>query len=466
MELSSGKLERILGVLGRRERGRLEKFLHSEYFNVREDVRCLLRLLFRRLPEGVPAEEAWAVLYPDQAFDLAAWRHVRSYLLKLVEEFIAIEALRESRSRQNLEWVRFCGTRGLKDLETSALKQARKSLGRDRHRHTRHAQLELDFHELQYNSASQRQRSSRGEIVEWAQALDRHFILGRLQQACSIATQKNVFELDAPLRFLEAALEAAQEQPHRDDSAIQMYWQAYWMLSGASGNAHFEQLNQLLQNHSTLFPDAEIRSLYLMAINFCIRSLNAGEGAFQQRVFDLYQRGLEAGWLFERGQLSPWTFKNIVSVGLKLGEFDTIRSFLRDYEGQLPEEFRPEMPRYCRAELNFALGEYHSVLKTLQFVHIRDPLIDLRSRILQIKAAFELHSASLIDSQLEALRQLLRRRKHLAYHREQYEEFMLWTRRIWALSPQDAQARTELRAAITAKERLVERDWLLAQVRE
>jgi hypothetical protein len=82
----------------------------------------------------------------------------------------------------------------------------------------------------------------------------------------------------------------------------------------------------------------------------------------------------------------------------------------------------------------------------------------LRSRILQIRAGFELEEFRLIESQLENLRQLLSRKKELAYHREAYRNFERFLRRLMALSPDDD--REAFLSELEGTEIVAEKDWL------
>ncbi|MEM7039298.1 MAG: hypothetical protein AAF570_20150, partial [Bacteroidota bacterium] len=185
-----------------------------------------------------------------------------------------------------------------------------------------------------------------------------------------------------------------------------------------------------------------------------------GAGEFLAEVYQLYKRGLDEGWLFERGQLTPWTYKNVVSAGLKLKDLDWVGEFIERYRTDLPEAAEVTFYRYCRAEFQFAKGEYRAVLRTFRFLQLKDPLTHLRARILQIKACFELGEFQLLEAQLENLRQLLRRKKELVYHREAYRNFERFLRRRMGLTPSDD--RSAYLRDLAATEIVAEREWLEA----
>ncbi len=462
MPMSTGKLERVIATLTPLERERLGRFLAADYFNSREDVRRLYGSLVGGTAES--PEGHWTVVHPDQGFDVAKWRHLRNYLLRSIEDFLAVEALRQDDAHRSLAVARAYGARGLRQMEVATLQKGQQRLARRPRRDAAHYQTQVNFRTQEYNAAFQRKRSARAEIGDWAESLDHFYILTRLQQACSIATQQSVFHTETALPWLDLVLQRAQEPPFSSETAIQLYFHAHQMLSAPDGHPHYQQLNQLLHDFPDIFPPSDLRSLYIMVINFAIRSLNSGDQSYRAELFSLYQRGLEQGWLLEQGQLSPWTYKNMVSIGLKLDRFEEVDQFIQDYRLRLPAEFQSDLPGYCKAELQLAEGQPAKVFQTLRFIRIQDPLIDLRARVLQLKAAYALGEMELIESQSEALRQLLRRRKQLTYHRERYEEFLGFFKRILALAPRDRAGRQELEKEVGERDQLVEKEWLLEVV--
>ena len=69
-----------------------------------------------------------------------------------------------------------------------------------------------------------------------------------------------------------------------------------------------------------------------------------------------------------------------------------------------------------------------------------------------------------IEAQLEALRVFLRRKKVVAYHRDNYGNMLKYIRRLLELVPGDKKGREELRQEIITEKALAERTWLLEQV--
>ena len=74
--------------------------------------------------------------------------------------------------------------------------------------------------------------------------------------------------------------------------------------------------SSLGDTHGNLLPEKELRTLFLLAINFGIQQFNRGEERYIGEVFELYRTALDRGFLLNKGQLSRFAFKNIVGIAI------------------------------------------------------------------------------------------------------------------------------------------------------
>jgi hypothetical protein len=113
-------------------------------------------------------------------------------------------------------------------------------------------------------------------------------------------------------------------------------------LTSDDDEQHFNKLKQLLKTHHDKYSVKEARDMYTYAQNYCIKKINSGFGKYLHELFQLYKITLENKIVFAGKYLSHWAYKNIVGVGLRLGEFDWVEQFINDYKDQLnPERVAP-----------------------------------------------------------------------------------------------------------------------------
>lgn len=97
------------------------------------------------------------------------------------------------------------------------------------------------------------------------------------------------------------------------------------------------------------------------AINYTIQKHNSGKLAYLQESLDLYRAALDKEVIYVNGELTPWTFKNIVTAGLRLKEFEWTANFINEYSVKINKIYRQNAINYNIATLNF----YKKILKRL-----------------------------------------------------------------------------------------------------
>ncbi len=466
MESSRGWI--VFSALSGAELKRLEVFLASPYHNQREDVRQLFSY-FRELAgrnEVPEKQEVWRVIYPGMPFHQADFRHLLNYFLRATESFLILRKLDQDPSAQGLLLAESYLDHHLEDLANSRLRkvsrqiESAKHLGADRILHT------IRRSELDYKSHAIGGRSFRAGLQEVSDEVDKWFVLQKLKYACTMLSQRNIFKADYELDFISEILGRVEKGGFEDAPLVRIYYATYRILTEEDSQLAFEEQLLLLEKYGDLLSKQDLRALYLVSVNFWIRQLNRGAQDAARQVYQLYQKGLEEEWLFENGELSPYSYKNMVAAGLKLGEFRTVAGFIEKYKDRLPEGMRYSYYQTSLAEVELAQGHWREVLRILRYVQHSDPLTQLRARIVQIKAGFELGEMQVIEYQLDNLRQLLRRRKELAYHREAYANFERFLRRLLSLVPDQESQVEKLVSDIRETDPLPEQDWLLLKVRQ
>ena len=454
-----------MSLLDASERLAFGKYLASPFFNHRKDGVALYQaFLDAKRPAELEKEALWQLVFGSATFDSGNYNRLCSRLLKLLEAYLAHANWQE---RQNLEKIhlgKFYMSRGADPLAYSTFKDAMKRLDKETFRGSDHHYARYQLSQTQYNaSRNESDRVGKG-LQDMSRNLDLWFAIEKLKHACSRAAQLNVSDQDAPLDFLEEVLERVEKNAWMKVPIVGVYWHAYRMLVQENGDADYHDLRQMLEEDAELLRQDEQRTVFLMAINFCIQELNSGRQFYVGEVYRLYKIGLRDGWLFEQGELSPWTYKNVVAAGLKLGDFEGVESFIEGFRMHLPEVSRGTFYKYNLAELQFARGQFRETLRTLRYLQFKEPLSQLRARLLQIKAAYELGEKGLVEYQVANLLKLVKRKKSLAYHRESYRAFAGFARRLVVLWEEDESARAGLVADVEAVDAVVEREWLLEKL--
>jgi tetratricopeptide (TPR) repeat protein len=465
--MTSTPLLEILKTLQPAEHRRLALFLVSPYHVTHGDLprlHAILRDAVGQKTEAASSPPAlFAALFPGRPYDAQALHHRMSWLLKAVEQFLALETWQAEPSAPGLALQRAYNDRHLDRPFAHARKFLEKQRLKDpvRNAETLRRQYELELED--YRQAARLSRTAPLNLRQVSGALDEAFIAEKLRVACLQLSRLAVVGQDASdPGLLPAVLNRVEADPELlGHPAVAVYYHAYRALENPAGAEHFHYLKRRLTEQPEHFPPAERQTLFLLAINYGIRRLNSGEAPWVREVFDLYDAGLRTGDLLEKGQLSRFTFNNIVIAGLRLREDDWVRSFIENYQKHLDPATRLATVNFNLGKFCYETGRWDEAQQHLARMDYDDPLHNLAARVLLAKIYYERGNWDALDSLLGSLGLYLRRQKLLGYHKSNYQNFLRALRRIMQADPDKS---ITLRAELEKTEPLTERSWLLKQL--
>ena len=461
--MHKSRLIELINTLDRKEIKETRQFLASPFFNHRVDVQALFELLIKE--ETVPTkEEAFAILFPKEAYEPQRIRQVMSWLQKLVEEYLFIRAVRADKVNRKTQLIQEFRSRGLDRHCMVAVREAEALLEQSPNRsgswHRQNYGLLQEKHLL----TGRRQRTGEQHLQALTDEHDAVYLIEKLRYACLIRSYQAVNKVEYDLGLLLPLL------PHLFDHfwerwpVASIYFFSFKMLSETDGHPFFYQLKEQLDKHRHLFPPQELRDIYLFAINFSIRQFNNEEKKFAREAFQLYREMLHAKLLTLDGNISRFAYRNIVAIGLQLQEYEWVESFLMEQKEFLEIQYREATFSFNLAKLEYERKNFTAAILLLQKADYSDILLNLASKTLLIKIYLILDEQRLLDSHLSAMRRFVKRKKMVGYHHENYLNIISICQKLTELNPFDKAAKAGLKKLIESTEPLTERNWLLEQI--
>ncbi len=455
----------LLAALSPPELRQLAVFLSSPAFNRRPEMARLLDwwMAHRHEPPDRPA--LFRAVLPGKPYKARDWYLLLSRFTKQVEAFMLWQELEAEDLERYALLLRNLRRRQKASLFERSIRQAWARY-RKRKAHSGHALYRgYDFEQVYYDYIASHDRQSRTNLQAMSDRLDTFFLAEKLKQACLAYSRRITNQETYDIRLLEAVLEELEQRPELlEVPAVQVYYACYRAVVFGGDERAFQQLRRAMKAHRQGFPVQEIRDLYLLAINYCIRALNQGEEAFALEALTLYRQSLEQNYLLEDGHIPESAFGNIVSLGVKLKQFERTEAFIREYASFLRPAFRESLPRYALARLAYGRGRPSDALRLLATVDVRQPFLYFGTKTLQLKAFYELGEWDALDNLLESMRMYLQRHTDLGYHREHYLLLHQFARRLLQLSPSDRSGRAELERDILGAPAFREQEWFLQQL--
>ncbi len=171
--------------------------------------------------------------------------------------------------------------------------------------------------------------------------------------------------------------------------------------------------------------------------------------------------------IFTKKELSPGNYKNIVTVGLFVKEYDWIENFIYTYNHRLPKSSRNSSLNYNLANLFFNKEEYEKVIDLLRQVEYRDAFDGLSNRWLLLKTYYELEEIDAFDALTDSFSILIRRNKALSERNKQkYLNAVRFISKIMKTGYSGEKASESLHKQLSEARIIIDKRWLLKKLED
>jgi len=370
------------------EKREARKFLESPYFNQRRDVVLLFDWFCANdAPEKTAAKRH---LFGADEVDDQELRLRMTYLHRLLERYIAQKEMEADDTGLRLHLAAGYRRRGLAPQFERVRKGLEKSLEADRQHDARHHECRFRLYWEAHQLAHDRNPTDFAYLQTAASAADLAYLTLKLRLICLQAAHSALYAGGQAAPWETEVVAFAEKNFAQEHPAIETYLHCYRMMRHPEEEIHFQAFKNRLLAGGNTFAFEEMHGLFIWAINYCVRRLNAGEKRYFQEVMDLYKPGLTSEYLLENGILPRFTYHNVVAAGLQTGDLNWVHEFIHQYKNSLEKPYRESAFHFNLARLEFARKNYGAVLDLLQKANYRDVLVNLATKTLLLKTYYEL----------------------------------------------------------------------------
>ena len=464
--MQKSRLFEILAAASPSDWKEIGRCVASPIFNRHEQVLELWQYLHHCLKNNIPPEkkQAWEKIWPNEPFTEVRLRNAMTRLLGVVESYYLLKHTQNHPENAYLGMVKEFRQANLQRQADSYLQSIEeiheKSSLRDAKFYFNAFQIESE----KFAWLTQQNRITNTTLQNSSDNLDIFFLAQKLRQACITSAHSTIQKTNYDNGLLEKALEYLHNGRYLDIPAVGIYYWGYKAISNQEDEAAYRHFKTLLLEKSNIFEVSEQRDLFLMAANYCIRKKNTGNKEFSKEALEIYQHGLSIGVLLNDGQISRFTYTNIIVFAIIEKDFEWAEAFIQQYSDVLAEQHKEQIRSYNLAKLEFARGNYDLSLQYLQLAEYKDLLFNLSVKTLALKIYFETNNINTLHAHIDAMRNFIRRHKELGYHAEIFQNTLSFARRILLLASWDEEKKVALRQQIKETTKVAEKEWLLAKL--
>lgn len=411
----------IFTLLAAEQQTAFKKYVHSPFFNSHEGIIKLFDLIYSYRSElensALGSKQLWIKIFPQKAYSASKFNNLSSDLLQLLNDYLAYEEYK----KQPVEQKRYTLT-AIRKLGHE--KQWKANLRQYKLIHKRYAYRDTqnDYQQYLYHDELDKQpkRSYDENLQLKNDVLDLYYLGSKLKIACDMLSRNAIIKANYICSLIDPLLEIIEEnwEVYQQSPSILIYHQIYNMLKNKE-ETYYYTLKDTLQQHVRDFPIDELQTMYDYVQNYCIRKINSGETQYYREFWNLYKFLLEQNILLRDGILSEWDYKNIVTAGVRLQEYEWTEKFIRKNKQYLHANIADNAFAYNLAALYYARQNYTAALRSLHQVEFTDVSYQVGAKIIQLKSYYELNEFGAFRALTDAFRIFIKRNKQLSEYRRQ-----------------------------------------------
>lgn len=466
------KIYSILSTFTKIEMNRVEKYVHSPYFNKNEVITKLfdiyMKNIERKKPKELLKEEVWVALHGKEKYDDVRFRKYNSELLSLVEGYMAQQIFDENPLHQAIYLMDAVARKKLDKLHNSTVKSAEKLSEKQEHKDANfyfsQYQIEKNYYKL---TDFESKRDVKSNIEKIINNLDRFYLAEKLKYYLEILTRQRVISHEYHVLFIEEILQHLEKQQYLDYPPIAIYYQVYLTHKESENETHYYKLRELIEVNIHNFAPEEAYSIYRIALNYCISKLNKGSIPFTEEYINIYEKILENKEILEKVEFTSSSFRNTIVIASRLKKYEWAENFINTIQDKLPSEERENTVTANLATIYFYQKKYTNVIELLREVEYPDVLANLAAKSMLMATYFELGETDLLHSFMESFKVYLSRHKSITHERKKaYLDLIKFTRKLTEIIPRDKKAIQKLKEELEETKNIASRNWLLEKVEE
>jgi len=413
------KLVQLISKLKEAEIKAFDKFLQSPYFNNSPVIIRYWEQLKKYAPSfdtaQLSVEKLFKKIFPKEDFDEKKLRQLRSRLLKLLEEFLAIEQLKKDEFAYKKRVADAYFEKELKKEFEKKYYQLLKKLENEDVLTDQELHQKLSLHHQLYFDANHVKGDLLGkDLEECTILLDQYYTRQKLLYTIEWISINKRYSYSIPDNILNYCEDLKTKEYKQKMPIIEMLVLAVklLLLEDKKADEVFYKTKKIFEVNYENISEMEKNLILRLLLNFCI-SKGDGGNCRTQDMFQLYQIGLSDRAIFYNGLMTNATFINIVNTALKLEKKEWATNFIEQEKYRL---YEPQNDLYLligKASLAFNKKQYQDCLEILSKMNsIHFTTVEIAKRGLNLRATFECY---LLDQSYS---------KTLFYCIESYKKFI------------------------------------------
>lgn len=435
------RIYKILSKLSKPKLNRFQKFIDSPYFNKNLAISKLCSYLISNLKSGdelKTKQVIWnEVQEKIQTYNDLKFRKLCNDLLDKYERFLINESLSKDNLLQANLLLNSIENNNEIELIEKHISKSNRLIKREIDQSANYYLQQYYYDKNLYNLKSTYERkqkikksSNPFNLVELSKNLDTFYVIERLRHATDFLTWRKLYKSDKEID-INSTIDIIHKNNLTEIPAVKIYYLMYKLMADLGTEDTYFELKKIGQERIEYFPREEQKEVLDVLLSFCIKDVNKGKKEAYSEVLELYDWGIDIEIIFDKGFLSPTTFRNYVVIGLRDGRFEQVENFIKNKAEFLHASTRENALYFNLGRLAYYRQDYSEVLLNLNKVNYDDIWYNINSRSILLLTYYALDEIETLEYQLENFVVFLRRNKSLETNkRALYNNFLTYLKKL------------------------------------
>lgn len=414
--MGNSKLYQLLKTFSKSEFEDLGKFISSPYFNTSPQISRLYKIIVNCYPDfGSPRlnkERIFKSIYRKGKFDDKKIRDLYSRMLKLAEEFMAVNEFRKISLLKKRFVLKQLAKKNLEKHFTSIAKELKSMLDKEEitdgeYFFSKYSLFKENRSYLEIQKSVGKRGKFFGDITKEIDAFIYYSIYKIIKYHLTFQIHSRLIKHDYDYKLRKEILDYLEKNPSNDYPVIMIYFHMVLM------NINFDDANyyraiELLEKNLSSIKHEDLKLIYTELYNYTrIRSAE-GSKKFHKENYRILKEMVTRGvYPAEGNHLTENALITIFSAALIEKDYEWALVFLNEHIEMLPSESKENALSYCIGILNYRKGKYKEALEKLARVSIDDFYDHIRVKNHEIKIFFELRDFEKVLFTVDSFRHFL-----------------------------------------------------------
>lgn len=409
----------ILKTLNSDELNRLGDFISSPYFNNREVLLRLFKIVSKHSPDytssALKKENLYKKLYPGKEYNEQTLRSRMSEFSALIKSFLIQINFNSDEFAKKKYFVNELTKRKKFELSEKFISEAEAGLIKDRNFGNNFFKHKLEL--LTEHASLWIAKDEKNKSLESAYERSELFLNYFLLEFLKINNDIIVVEIEnknrpdfsfANLFFekfdFEEYLNALKERNYEPYALIASYYYGNMSMLKPDNEYYFYQLKDLIYSHYKKFALNELYNYWSLLSNCAYMNYLKKGKKFLAEGHEINKFFIENEIYDNKKPFSPLGFQNILMNSIMVDDLDWGEKFIDEFKDKLPTEAANNRYNFCKALLYFERKNFRESNEYLNKVKYIDLEMNLGVRLIYLKNFYELGISEAVDSHIDSIR--------------------------------------------------------------